>query len=142
MEQLELDAGGAARADVPHGFDHVVGGLSGKAQNDVRDDVYTSSAQLPDGLVIDGQRIATADHLRRFFVNGLEPELHPDGLYPVHFLQQVQHVWRQAVRPCPYGESDDLREGKHLPVEGLEPFDWSGWLTASVYSARSRETGA
>ena len=75
----------------------------------MRDDADAARVQRPHRLVIDGKGIAAADIGGRRCMDGLQPELDPDGFFRPELSQQRQDLRRQTVRPRGDGERADLR---------------------------------
>ena len=120
MKQLKLDAVASAVTDIPHGFEHIPGCFAGEAQDHMSDDGYSDTVKLLHGLIIYFCFVSAPDILYTLFVNGLQPQLDPYGLYPVKLRQKLKHIVGQAVGSCSYGQNDDIGVAYRLVIKLLK----------------------
>lgn len=73
------------------------------------DDGETGCFQPGQGVLKHGQRIAPADEAGSAVMDGLQAQLHPDGLAFVQLCQQVDHIRRQTVRTGADGQGCNVR---------------------------------
>lgn len=113
VQHVKLDAEGVDSGHVGHGIEHVLPAFARKPQNDVNHRSDVPPVEFGDRLVESVQGVTDAHGFGGFGVNGLKPQFHPEEVLPIDLLQQVQHVFPQAVRPGGDGDAVDsgIRKG-------------------------------
>ena len=69
------------------------------------------------------QRIAAVYPFGGSFMDGLEPQLHPDRLDPVQAVEHLEHLRPQTVRPRSDGEGADIRMAERFAADDLDIAD-------------------
>ena len=89
----------------------------------MHDDLDADGVQIPHSLVKDRQGIAAPDARGGRFVDGLQTQLHPDGLDRTQPRQHREHVRAEAVRPRCDREGDDVLRFHCRAEQRLQPGD-------------------
>ena len=81
------------------------------------DDLDADRVQVSAGLFKHRERISPVDRPGGPLMHGLQAKLHPDWLDRAQFLQHLQDLRRQTVRPRPDRQNGDLRPPDRLQIE-------------------------
>ena len=92
-------------AYVFYGIEHHFTGLSGESQDQMSHDRNAAAYQFFDCEVIIVKRVAEIHFCGSFCMYGLKSEFHPHECFFVELCEQIDHVIRQTVRPCSYGDA-------------------------------------
>lgn len=107
VQHVKLDTEGVDPGHVGHGIEHVLPAFARKPQDDVNHGADAPPVKFGNRLVEGVQGVADAHGFGGLWVNGLKPQLYPEEVLPVDFLQQIQHVLPQAIRPGSDGDAVD-----------------------------------
>ena len=122
MEQMEFDAVGPGGHGGPGGLHHHGRVLPRQAQDDMGHHFDARRLQPPHRIEIHFGGIAPADILGSGFLDGLQAQLHGNGLDPVDLGQQFQHVVSQAVGPGADGKAHDVLRGNGFEIQPAQGF--------------------
>ena len=120
---MELHAFCAAPAHIAGRSLHVCRRLARQTEDQMHDDLDADGVQIPHGFVEHGQRIAAPDARGSRFMDGLQPQLHPDGLDRAQPRQHREAVRAEAVRPRCDREGDNVLRLHCRAEQRLQPGD-------------------
>ena len=121
MKELELHTVCPGMPDVGGRLPDHLRALARQTDDHVHDHLKPGGLEPPYRIVKYRQRVATADIPGCLRVDGLKPQLHPDGLNPVEPGEKIDDLFTQTVRSGAYGQGDYFLTGNGGGVKLPQP---------------------